>query len=512
MARTGTAYNNFLHLAQPTNQSTDDNGETYLRTFAMKNSILIVLLSVFLSNSLKAQTSLTNTGILYVSTSSDILYVTGNVTNNSSASLTNNGNLYVRGNLTNNQASMSTGTGTLYLNGSSAQAVGGTEPFKTYHLNTNNTSGGIAINNNLSVSGTHTFTSGMLTTAASKYLIYEDNATHTGAADAAHVNGWVKKTGDDNFTFPVGNNSYLREIAISDLSSSSEYNAQYSGTTPNTANKQSPLVSVNPNEHWTMEKISGTGNITVTLNWDNSKVTFPNYVLADLRTAQYTSSNWTNAGASNVTGNVTTNGTITSDPFIITGAIPLSIASVTTIVPLDFLSITAKRKQGFTDVEWHTANEMDVKEHQVQRSSNAFSFVTVGKIPAINTSEDHVYNFYDSDNVYGLVYYRIKSVDYDGTIKYSKVVSVSNNNPSENITLKNNPVMGTIYLSLSSANPSSFNYQLIATSGSIAQQGNIQYGGTGSLAINLQPNIAAGSYILVMNDGRILFTQKIIVQ
>jgi len=59
--------------------------------------------------------------------------------------------------------------------------------FKTFNLNTNNTSGGINITTNLSVSGTHTFTSGLITTAASKYLIYEDNATNTGASDAAHV-------------------------------------------------------------------------------------------------------------------------------------------------------------------------------------------------------------------------------------------------------------------------------------------------------------------------------------
>jgi hypothetical protein len=113
--------------------------------------------------------------------------------------------------------------------------------------------------------------------------------------------------------------------------------------------------------------------------------------------------------------------------------------------------------------------------------------------------------------VAGVIYYRIKSVDIDGKIKYSKIVSVSNGEPNDIISIKNNPVKATINLSLSSNKNASFRYQIISSNGSTVQNGILQYGGTGSLAIPLHAYMPTGSYILIMNDGKIIFSKKIIV-
>ena len=57
-----------------------------------------------------AQVDITNNGILYITGSTDTVSVTGNFTNASSASLTNNGRFYAKQNYTNNQASTPVGT------------------------------------------------------------------------------------------------------------------------------------------------------------------------------------------------------------------------------------------------------------------------------------------------------------------------------------------------------------------------------------------------------------------
>src|SRR5258705_7547700 len=138
----------------------------------MKKYSLLLLIS-FAARLAIAQTAATNTGILYITGSSDILYAGSDFTNNSGSALTNNGQLYIKGNLSNAQSAMAVGTGTLYLNGTSAQAVNGTQTFKTYNLNTNNNAG-ITLNNNLSVNGAHTFAGGLITTSATpNYLVYE---------------------------------------------------------------------------------------------------------------------------------------------------------------------------------------------------------------------------------------------------------------------------------------------------------------------------------------------------
>src|SRR6185369_16790292 len=152
--------------------------------------IIIRLLSVcFLLQgyAAQAQSDLQNNGTLYISTSSDILYINGAFTNAAAGALTNNGSLYVRQNLSNAQASMAIGTGTLYLNGTSAQSIAGAQVFKNFNLVTNN-SAGITLNNNLDVSGTRTFTSGVITTSATpNYLVYEAGSSYTGDGNTRHV-------------------------------------------------------------------------------------------------------------------------------------------------------------------------------------------------------------------------------------------------------------------------------------------------------------------------------------
>ena len=476
-------------------------------------SVYIFGITLLLYYSSNSQTAATNTGILYISSNTDIFYAGSDFTNTSTL-LTNNGQLYIKGNLTNSQPPATVGTGTLFLNGAGAQTVSGSAVFKTFNLNSNNThSAGITLNNNLSVSGTHTFVTGAIASSATpNYLIYEAGSGHAGSSDAAHVTGWVKKLGITDFTFPTGNGTYLRDIAVSNLSASMEINGRYSGPTQNTDDLESPLVSINPSEYWTLNNITAGGTTAqVTLNWNNPKIPFPNYAVPDIRSAQFDigTGNWTNTGGS-ATGLTTADGSITSLPLTVLGS--LSIGSVSTIVPLYFLSITAERKAEHNIVKWITANEVNVKEHQVQRSNSALGFSTIGKLAARNLHAAQTYNFNDSDNATGTVYYRVKSVDFDGKIKYSKVVSVSYGAGSEIITIRNNPVKGTINLSLTSIQKSSFYYQVISSNGGILQQGNLPYSGNGSMAIPLRFNATTGSYILMMNDGKTRFTQKIIIE
>ncbi|MBK7124179.1 MAG: hypothetical protein IPH68_16205 [Chitinophagaceae bacterium] len=168
----------------------------------MNKSIWYLLFCLLTVSFAKAQVDLKNTGILYLGSSADTIYINGNLINSSTAALSNNGILQVKQNLVNDQASMPAGTGSLYLNGTVAQTVSGSQVFKTYDLITNN-AGGITLTNNLSTSGVHTFTAGLITTSATpNYMIYEAGSTYTGSSDSRHVNGWVKKTGSTDFAFP----------------------------------------------------------------------------------------------------------------------------------------------------------------------------------------------------------------------------------------------------------------------------------------------------------------------
>jgi hypothetical protein len=475
----------------------------------MKKIFVSILAILSLKHAL-SQTAVTNTGTLYISSNSDIFYAGGDFTNTSTA-LTNNGSLYVKGTLTNNQTPATVGTGTLYLTGSSAQSVTGSATFKTYNLNTNNASG-ITLNNNLSVSGTHTFTAGDIASSATpNYLIYESGSSYIGATDARHVTGWVKKIGSTGFIFPTGNGTHLRQIETSNLSASIEFNAKYRGATQFTSNLQSPLSSINPNEYWTLDNITnGSTTAQVTLNWDNSKVLFPNYVLADIRSARYNSSNlWESTGGT-ASGSTAATGSITSTALTLFGSV--SIGSESFLVPLNFLNVSAQRKTNYTVVEWETANEVNVKHHEVQRSLTNNNFTTVAVQAARNTVNKQTYSYNDFDKLEGIVFYRIKSVDFDGKTKYSKVVAVHYDATTETIMVRNNPASESINLSLSGTKNIVYRYQLISSNGGMTQEGILEYGGTGTMSISLRSTIANGHYILILNSGRDISAHKIIVQ
>jgi len=275
----------------------------------MKRKIVLFLLFFVTGYFTYAQTDLKNSDILFISSSTDTLFINGDFTNTSSGTLVNNGSFYVKGNISNDQSTMAAGTGTLYLDGSAAQSVNGSQTFKTYNLVTDN-SAGITLNNNLSVSAVHTFTNGLIHSSLTpNYLVYEAGSSYTGDNDSRHVNGWVKKYGTTNFVFPVGNATYERVVAISNLPASSEFNCKYNTPTTNIINLFSPLAMVKPNEYWQLDKISG-GTAQVTLNWEHSKVAMDNVLLIDILSSQYSAGYWRSTGGT-ASGNVTTTGTMT---------------------------------------------------------------------------------------------------------------------------------------------------------------------------------------------------------
>ena len=468
----------------------------------MKKYLIIAFL--FFSIKGLTQYAVTNNGNLQIHATGSIAFF-GDFTNAATASLKNDGSVYAKKSVINNQSSMAAGSGTLFLDGSTSQDINGSQPLQTYHLTTDN-SAGIILNNNLHVNGVHTFISGIITSSSTpNYLVYEGGASNTGAANTAHVNGWIKKLGTTDFIFPAGNGVYLREIEIKNLSASSEFDAKYSGPSGNINNLQYPIASINPNEHWTLNKISG-GTAQVKLNWDNSKVGFPDFVVNDIRTAWYSGAVWMNTGGT-ATGTAATSGNITSDAVSSFGK--FVIASVSYPVPLQFMGIGARRENSSAKVAWQTGNEVNVNFYEVQRSTDGFNFVTVGAVPAKNLDAQS-YNYLDLNVPVVKLFYRIKANDVDASVRYSKIVTVSDLSQNQKIELIQNPVHSAVLLSTSNLPVSVYSYRLINLEGQLCKKGNFKCEGTSTVSIPV--SLLPGSYTLIIFNSAEQQDFKLIVQ
>jgi len=472
----------------------------------MKRIIIPVLLLLHCV-AVNAQQTFTNNGNLQIHAGGSVSGF-GNFTNTSGAALVNNGSLYIKGNTINDQSWMAAGTGTLYLDGSSAQSLGGAQPFKTFDLVTNNNAG-ITLNANLGVSGAHTFSAGLVNTSVTpNYLIYEAGSSYSGSNDSRHVTGWVKKIGNTDFIFPVGDATYERTVALSNLSASSEFNCKYNTPTSNVNNLAPPLVLIKANEYWQIDQVSG-GTAQVTLNWDHAKVAMDNVLVTDILASSYTAGNWTSRGGS-ASGNVTTTGTITSTAVNTFG--PFTLGYRAFPIPLKLLSFTAERRSGISFLKWITENEENVDRFDVQRSYNGTLYLTIGQVPARNTSSIQHYHFEDPSTLNGLAYYRIKSVDIDGKYSYSNVAVVSENNRSLSGIIVLNPAHNNITILNRTGKEGLFGYRLFNAGGQLLSTGNVSMSINGGTVLPVPAAAATGTYVLELSYGSARFRQKIVIQ
>ena len=473
----------------------------------MKKIILIVCFFMLTISVVNAQVGIRNFGSLQIYTGSS---VTGwnDFTNTNTATLINNGTLYFKNNVTNNEPGMSAGTGSVYLNGTVVQSINGSATFKVNNLITDNISG-IILNNNLSVSGAHTFSNGLIVTSSTpNYLIYEAGSSYSGNSDSRHINGWVKKMGNTNFVFPVGDASYERSVSISNLSLSGEFNCKYNTPTSNTINLFSPIAFVKANEYWQLDKVSG-GTAQVILNWDHSKVAMDNVLIGDILSSLYTGGNWTSTGGS-ASGNVTTTGTITSNAIGSFGSLTFGYTSFP--VPLKLLSFSAVRASGISFLKWVTENEYNVDHFDVQRSYDGINYSNIGNVVARNSNSTQMYDYEDHASLNGIAYYRIKSVDIDKKSSISKIVAVSENTLASNSFVILNPARSVITILNKSNESGPFEYSLYNTSGQLFLKGRTAIGINGGVAIPFSQKMSAGIYILEIKNDKITFLQKILVE
>lgn len=112
----------------------------------------------------------------------------------------------------------------------------------------------------------------------------------------------------------------------------------------------------------------------------------------------------------------------------------------TSALPIELLSFEIKPVTQGANVAWTTSMEKNLDYFEVERASSDLNFVAIGRLEGkgdldVNTS----YTFLDRYLNNGKNYYRLKSVDHDGSFEYSKALYLFWNQGSA-IKLYPNPV------------------------------------------------------------------------
>lgn len=129
-------------------------------------------------------------------------------------------------------------------------------------------------------------------------------------------------------------------------------------------------------------------------------------------------------------------------------------ASDVSVLPAELIGISANGLQNHIAVRWDVASESNLSHYELERSEDAITFEGITNLDAFGTTnQTQSYNFNDFDvRTFQTYYYRVKSVDLDGSFEYSPVVSGSLINPgafNENaISLYPNPTQEEFMMSI----------------------------------------------------------------
>lgn len=212
------------------------------------------------------------------------------------------------------------------------------------------------------------------------------------------------------------------------------------------------------------------------------------------------------------------NGTFSATPVVlITAAVTNQIAfrgvaeaPVQSVLPVKLTSFTAAKINSDIRLNWSAENALNFSHFEVERSLDGLTFPPIGKVDFQQTGNT-AYHFTDagilnSPVLPGTIYYRLKMVDIDGQVDYSKIVTVNlNENQARLISVYPDPFINEIFVKANLARAGKVSLSLLDVWGRVVKTINT-YLPTGENTIRFSPpaQLQKGIYFL-----RVLVKDKV---
>lgn len=383
------------------------------------------------------------------------------VTLNSGGTLSLSGDFINNGTFTDN----SNVTNGVSLVGTGVQSIAGSTANVFNNLTINNSSGlNPAINittNNITVSSSLTMTAGLINlngytitlgTAAGSAgtLVYTSGTRFYGG----NIERWFPTT---SITvpavagqFPIGTSTDYRPIYFGNagLSAGGTIKVRHTGSAGATAvaptfTDNGGTVATRSNSFWTVTTANSLGTGTHAVRTEGTGFgTVGN--INDLRITRVNTispgSDGSHAGTlTNPQVNRTGLSTVNLSNSFYWGSVNVG----PTPLPVNLLFFNAQVANSKIEINWATASELNNDYFIVERSANGENFLSIGEVKGNGTTNNrNDYKMIDTSPLNGKAYYRLKQTDYDGSFKYSKIITVTVESFSTTLEVYPNPSNG----------------------------------------------------------------------
>ena len=179
-----------------------------------------------------------------------------------------------------------------------------------------------------------------------------------------------------------------------------------------------------------------------------------------------------------------------------------TLSAITSPLPIELLSFSAKANNNIVDISWSTASEINNDFFTIERSYNGVDFTPIGTVNgAGNSSMVLNYVSIDEKPYPGISYYRLKQTDFDGKYSYSTIAAVKFS-AEDKIVIQAGPIPATDKIKLTCFGGVKFSPVLYESDGRMVKQFPVVSEGLSDLDIS---DISKGIYILRVNSD---FSQK----
>jgi glucose/arabinose dehydrogenase len=192
-------------------------------------------------------------------------------------------------------------------------------------------------------------------------------------------------------------------------------------------------------------------------------------------------------------------------------AVSLTSESLYRIEASGALPVTLTQFRGSRSIEgnklfWETTMETNFKAFDVEYSGDMKSFVKIGTVLPVSSSEGARYRFLHSTADANHAYYRLKMVDMDESYRYSKVIAIQDDNKENDFVRPTFIDSGFMKVLLEKDFES---VEVINTSGHVLHKQDVR-GKKGSLEINVH-EMPPGVYLIRLQNQEQVVQQKVLV-
>ena len=138
-------------------------------------------------------------------------------------------------------------------------------------------------------------------------------------------------------------------------------------------------------------------------------------------------------------------------------------------LPVTLLTFTASKQTASVLLNWTTTNEINTHHFVVERSTDGVHFIAIGTSAALGSSTSkRSYQLNDASALQAgssILYYRLQTVNKDGTHSYSNVLTVRLQNGVFTFTLSPNPVRNQLTVSFTTNNTTNAMLRIVDVNG-----------------------------------------------